>query len=64
MSEHLETIPDPEEARRQRLRERGWQPAPGTLFSRKWRSPGGRVLSEEEAFADLERAEAKEKSDG
>jgi hypothetical protein len=68
MNEQPEKTPDPDEDRRRQLRERGWHQAAGTLFQRlMWKSPGGRIMSEPEAFAELAVAqarEAKEKSDG
>jgi len=61
MSDPLETTPDSDEARRQRLRARGWHPAAGTLFSqRMWRSPAGRIVTEPEAFDQLVREERRE----
>jgi hypothetical protein len=48
---------DSDEARREELHKRGWvQQPPRDLFDtcRWWRTPGGRLLTEEEAFRALQ----------
>ena len=58
-------IPDPgelDELLRQRLRALGWQRVlPQGLFELpRWQSPGGQQLPEDEAFAELQRAEKRD----
>lgn len=51
-----------DDAKRDRLRARGWHEADGLFFGRTmWRRPGGACFDEEEAFRQLERLEAEEK---
>ena len=47
---------DPDDDRRRRLVARGWRETlPRGLFEEmRWRSPAGRLLTEEEAFRELE----------
>jgi len=49
------------EDRRRRLRALGWRETlPRGLFEDiRWRSPAGRLLTEEEAFRELDREEAR-----
>lgn len=48
-----------DEAKRQRLRARGWIYLPDTCYGACWRRPSDKaVLVEAEAFAQLERLEA------